>query len=208
MFKLKSLLVIGVSALIAGTAVGFSSGLSASDNGASAAAPTMSAPGTASAIDRTRKSDRLPVARNARGEQKTVTAVEIVGLRDVAIIYRDREGRVLFSQDPQGNTTVVTRGFVLPDVTVRDAPRGGAAPVAIDAPAKAKPAQPTVDSREPNRPLGVGPQNGGRQNTERRPRIPEGCEPAASPIAAPQLSHILSKCLVEAPVPVKLAALN
>lgn len=49
---------------------------------------------------------------------------------------------------------------------------------------------PTVDSRDQPKPVGVAPQN------ERRPRIPEGCDAAASPIASPQLGRILSKCLV------------
>lgn len=50
---------------------------------------------------------------------------------------------------------------------------------------------PTVDSRDQPKPVGVAP-----QSNERRPRIPEGCDAAASPIASPQLGRILSKCLV------------
>jgi hypothetical protein len=50
--------------------------------------------------------------------------------------------------------------------------------------------KPTVDSRDQPTPVGVAPQN------ERRPRIPEGCDAAASPIASPQLGRILSKCMV------------
>jgi hypothetical protein len=197
MFKLKSLLTVGISALVAGAVVGFSGELSARLAGVSAGAKTA-----AMSVDRTQKSDRLMKAQTARGESRTISAVEVVGIRDAAIIYRDRDGRVLFQSDPLSNATLVTKGVVLPEVTVREAADSAVRSVTTNVPAKAKPAQPTVDSREQRKPTGVAP-----QTNERRPRIPEGCDAAASPIAAPQLSHILSKCLVEAPTSVKVASL-
>jgi hypothetical protein len=51
--------------------------------------------------------------------------------------------------------------------------------------------KPTVDSRDQPKPAGIAP-----QSNEGRPRIPEGCDAAASPIASPELGRILSKCLV------------
>jgi hypothetical protein len=74
-------------------------------------------------------------------------------------------------------------------VTVRDKAGSAVRSVTNNAP-KPKP-NPTVDSRDQRKPVGVAP-----QSNERPPRIPEGCDAAASPIASPQLGRILSKCLV------------
>lgn len=200
MIKLKYLFVLGVSALVAGTAVGFSSDLSS--GGVERAGASAGTKVAAASVDRTRKSDRLAAGAATRGEPRTIAAVEVVGIRDAAIIYRDRDGRVLYQTDPLTNATLVTKGVVLPEVTVRETPVSPVRPITTDVP-KAKPAQPTVNSREQRQ-----PSRGVPQNETRRPRIPEGCDPAASPIAAPQLAHILSKCLVAAPSPVKLASLN
>lgn len=184
MFKLKSLLVIGISALIAGAAVGFSGDLSARFVGVADA--SAGAKGVVTSVDRTRKSDRLTATQAARKEAHTISAVEVVGIRDAAIIYRDRDGRVLYHSDPLRNATLVMKGVVLPEVTVRDT-AGSAVRSVTNVPKT----NPTVDSRDQNKPAGIAP-----QSNERRPRVPEGCDAAASPIAAPQLSHILSKCLV------------
>jgi hypothetical protein len=72
-------------------------------------------------------------------------------------------------------------------LTVRDKTGSAARSVTNNAPKT----NPTVDSRDQPKPVGVAP-----QSNERRPRIPEGCDAAASPIASPQLGRILSKCLV------------
>ncbi len=198
MLKLKPLLVVGISALVAGAAVGFSGDLSSGvlrDAAASADVKTALV-----SVNRTQKSDRLTIGRQGPGDRHTISAVEVVGIRDAAIIYRDRDGRVLFKTDPLTNATLVTRGVVLPEVTVRETSRSTVQPVTTSVPATHKPAEPTVDSRDQRKPAGAAPQK------SERPRIPEGCDPAASPIAAPQLSHILSKCLVEAPTTIKLAS--
>ncbi|MGZ8369311.1 MAG: hypothetical protein ACXWVK_11560, partial [Rhodoplanes sp.] len=138
MFKRKSLFVIGISALIAGAAVGFSGQIGTRFVGvadASAGAKVSATP-----IDRTQKSDRLTAAQTARGEPRTISAVEVVGIRDAAIIYRDRDGRVLYQSDPLSNATLVTKGVVLPEVTVRDTANSAVRPVTTTVPAKAKPA--------------------------------------------------------------------
>jgi hypothetical protein len=197
MFKLKSLLVIGVSALIAGTAVSFFSDLGSGVLGSTAGAAVRS-PVAVTSVDRTRKSDRLTVAQQTRNETRAISAVEVVGISNTAIIYRDRDGRVLYKSDPLNNATLVTKGVVLPEVTVRETAGSAVKPVTTTVPVKTKP----VDSAERRAPTGNAPQNG-----ERRTRVPEGCDAAASPIAAPQLSHILSKCLVAAPTAVKVASL-
>ena len=132
MFKLKSLLVIGTSAFIAGAAVSFSGDLSARFVGVADA--SAGAKAAVTSVDRTRKSDRLMVTQTVR----------------------DKAGSAVRS-------------------VTNNAPK----------------TNPTVDSRDQRKPVGVAP-----QSNERRPRIPEGCDAAASPIASPQLAHILSKCLV------------
>ncbi|RAI34502.1 hypothetical protein [Rhodoplanes roseus] len=196
MCKTKILSVVGVSAIIAWALVAVGGEPVFGGNGAEAAARTAA---LAAPIDRTRKSDRLPTAATTRPEAKIISTVEVVGVRDATIIYRDRDGRVLYKSDPLTNATVVTKGVVLPEVTVRETQGSPVRPVATDAipPRPAMPNQPAASSNEMPKPAGA------------RPRIPEGCDPAASPIAAPQLAHILSKCLVEAPTTtnVKLASL-
>lgn len=70
-------------------------------------------------INRNPKTDALPkVASNEA--PKRITAVEVVGVEDAAIIYRDRDGNVLFKTDPVSNVTIVTKGVVLPEVTIRE----------------------------------------------------------------------------------------
>jgi len=191
MTKLKTLLVISISALVAGTAVSFSGALSARDSEAS-----VSRAAIAMTVDRTRKSDRLVIG-TARNEARPIATVEVVGVRDTAIVYRDRDGRLLYRSDPLNNATLITKGVVLPEVTIREAPGRAVQPVTTSVPAKVAP----VDSADRR-------QSPSRQNGEaKRTRIPEGCDAAASPIAAPQMAHILSKCLVALPSSVKVASL-
>jgi hypothetical protein len=73
----------------------------------------------ADGIDRTRKGDRLVAPRPAE-EQAKVVIVEVVGVRDTAIVYRDRAGHVLFRTDPVANVTVIAKDVLLPQVTVRE----------------------------------------------------------------------------------------
>ena len=74
--------------------------------------------GTSATVDRTNKGDRLAAPRaNVRSR---VAVVEVVGVSDTAIVYRDREGRVLFRTDPVANVTVITKDVELPEVTVRE----------------------------------------------------------------------------------------
>src|SRR5690242_9749973 len=118
------------------------------------------------AVNRAAKSDRMAPPRLHRGAESTVSTVEVIGIRDATIVYRDRDGRVLFQTDPLSNVTVISRGFVLPQLTVRETSRSPAAPV--EAP---------------------------RQTHQTRPVIPVGCEPVASPIAQPTLAHLTGRCL-------------
>ncbi|HUI95940.1 MAG TPA: hypothetical protein VLX44_09330, partial [Xanthobacteraceae bacterium] len=56
-------------------------------------------------VNRAAKGDRL-VPPRLLGADRTVATVEVVGIHDAAIVYRDRGGRVLFETDPLSNVTV------------------------------------------------------------------------------------------------------
>lgn len=191
MSKLKTLFVIGISALVAGTAVGFSSSLNARDSRATEARDAIAA-----TVNRTQKSDRLVISATT-SEARPIATVEVVGVRDAAIVYRDRDGRLLYRSDPLNNATLITKGVVLPEVTIREAPGRAVQPVTTTVPTKKIAPVESADRR----------QTPGARNEPRRTRIPEGCDAAASPIAAPQMAHILSKCLVSAPSSFQVASL-
>jgi hypothetical protein len=70
-------------------------------------------------INRENKTNALPapLVSQPRIEIKTV---EVVGIRNAAIVYRDRDGNILFRTDPVANVTVVAKNVELPEVTIRD----------------------------------------------------------------------------------------
>jgi hypothetical protein len=78
----------------------------------------------ATIVDRTRKGD-LPALRAYDDQTRAVADVEVIGLQDSTVIYRDAAGRVLFRADPATRTTTVAKGAVLPAITIRgtDRPR-------------------------------------------------------------------------------------
>lgn len=199
MCLIKTSLIIGTSAVIAAALVGLPSefGLGSARGSGAVSAPQA----TAASINRSQKSDRSAIATTAQDQVRNITTVEVVGLRDAAIVYRDREGRVLYQTDPLTNVTMISKGVVLPEITVRETASSAVRPVATQV-------QPTTVRTE-NRPTASSrdPQPQPASLPEKRKPIPEGCDPAASPIAAPQMAQILSKCMVEIPTNVKLASL-
>jgi hypothetical protein len=74
---------------------------------------------TGTSVNRERKGDALPrsVAPQTRNK---ITTVEVVGVRNATIVYRDRSGNILFQTDPLTNVTVVTKNVELPEVTIRE----------------------------------------------------------------------------------------
>lgn len=70
-------------------------------------------------INRTGKGDKLPV-NSAAQTLNEIKSVEVIGLRGAAVVYRDRNGNVLFRTDPLENVTVVTKNVELPEVTIRE----------------------------------------------------------------------------------------
>jgi hypothetical protein len=117
-------------------------------------------------VNRATKSDRLMLPPNQSQAKRTVATVEVVGVHDTAIIYRDRDGNVLFQTDPVSNVTVITKGFVVPQLTLRDTPQSNPSPI-IETP----------------------------HNLDAAPKLPIGCEPPASPIAEPALARLPGRCL-------------
>src|SRR6266542_4489690 len=105
--------------------------------------------------DRSVKGNRRASPRRENSRTRIGT-VEIVGLRDTAIVYRDREGRILFGNDPLTNTTIAAKNLDLPEVTVRDPDAVAVRPVPVEASPRAE-----------------------------RPRLPIGCDPSVGPLAGP-----------------------
>jgi hypothetical protein len=81
-------------------------------------APETTKAAASHTINRAAKADRHAVTSMASTPLQ-VTAVEVVGVGEVAVVYRDRDGNVLFLTDPARNVTVVAKDVVLPEVTVR-----------------------------------------------------------------------------------------
>jgi hypothetical protein len=130
-----------------------------------AARASLAADNNHQTVNRAIKADRMALPRAPTGGDHLVTTVEVVGVRDAAIVYRDRDGRVLFQTDPLSNVTVISKGFVLPQLTVRETPQSKPAPVVVP------------------------------HNLDAAPAMPVGCDPVASPIAEPALARVTGRCL-------------
>ena len=79
------------------------------------------------------KADRIVAPRTNTGSDHKLVTIEVVGVQGAAIVYRDRGGRVLFQTDPLANVTVISKGFALPQVTVRETSRSTPVPHNLDA---------------------------------------------------------------------------
>jgi len=136
--------------------------------GNSVSATAMVEPVVANTIDRSLKGDRLTPAPQAKDAAKNsqIAVVEVVGIRDAAVVYRDRSGRELFRTDPIANVTIVAKGFVLPQVTIKESDQAEVKEVPVETP------------RPPFSPQPV-----------------DGCEGVVSPFTAPSLSYIVGRCL-------------
>jgi len=136
---------------------------------------------TATAINRTHKSDALPTpAAAVQPSQHRVAVIEVVGVRDASIVYRDREGQVLFRTDPLSNVTVVVKDTVLPEVTVRE----------------------TVRTKVEQVPLGS------RDLPAKKPVAPAGCESALGPIESQSPAATIDRCISDAGTLTKYSAVG
>jgi hypothetical protein len=134
-----------------------------------------SAPVTLYDVNRAGKGDRISAARSSV-QSKDIATVEVVGLRNAAVVYRDEKGRVLFRVDPVSNATVISKNVVLPEVTIKE------------------------NYRSPVRTLPVE-----TNNTPSKP-IPDGCDPAFSPLAVK--ANVTGRCVASRDVPTRMAALQ
>jgi hypothetical protein len=141
-----------------------------------------------------RKGDRLATAQVTESRPE-IAAVEVVGLRSAAIVYRDREGRELFRTDSASNITTVSKGVTLPEVTIRRHAGSTVRPVPVEIRDQAQ--------QERNE------QDGDRTRTSKpqRAKVPMGCEPSFSPVAQPQLAHHTGRCMAAAPAWTQVAEL-
>jgi hypothetical protein len=119
-------------------------------------------------VNRAGKSDALPVA-DRRQESVPIKTVEVVGVRDASIVYRDRAGNVLFQTDPLANVTVVTKNLDLPEVTIRESDASKVERVPLQ--------KPKPESRD--------------NNTKR----PHGCESAFARPSPEPLTRLASRCV-------------
>jgi len=121
---------------------------------------------TADQLDRAHKGDRLASPKRSGAQDRSVvTTVEVVGVRDTAIVYRNRDGSILFRTDPVANVTIVAKDATLPEVTVREHSQA-------------------VPQKVPVKTLREG---------DKDKRL-EGCDPLVSPLAGP-LSQVPSRCI-------------
>lgn len=121
-------------------------------------------------INRSIKGDRSPAATTLASSKRQITTVEVVGLDQAAIIYRDRDGRELFRTDPLQNQTVVMRGVTLPAVTVKQTEAASAPSVVVQ--------QPKANVE---------------QKTTRDHKLLDGCEQSVSPLAT--TSSLRARCV-------------
>lgn len=155
---------------------------------------TVLAPKQDILVDRQLKGDKVAAAVRRQNQQpaeasRSIATVEVVGLEQAAIVYRDRDGRVLYRTDPVENATVVVRGVTLPQVTIRQAPQKPITPVVLTPPQPSTPAKPEEASKP-------------------RQKLPDGCEAAASPLSASGNSLVRARCFTELGPRTKVALLD
>lgn len=75
---------------------------------------------TGLSVDRRGRTDPMPPASGEPRTPRQIRSVEVIGIRNTAIVYRDASGDLLYRSDPVANVTVVAKDVVLPEVTIRD----------------------------------------------------------------------------------------
>jgi hypothetical protein len=170
----------GLAGAIAAGAILTSAALAAGINPFQSASVSQTPPTQRAQINRAGKTDSLPAVA-AQQAPKRITTVEVVGIEDTAIVYRDRDGRVLFKTDPVSNVTVVTKGVVLPEVTIREV--AGSQVQRLPA----ETVRPTLSPTTPG----------------------DGCESSVTAHTGPaDLARVPSRCVTQLPAKSNVAALN
>ena len=140
--------------------------------------------------ERSHKGDRLaPPA--ASGRKVVVSVIEVVGARRTSVVYRDRDGHVLFRSDPLRHVTVAVKNAVLPQVTIHEDQNTRAAPQKTPVAPQNSHVAPVSDPDAASDPGPLAP----------------GCDSAVSPLAAPLLARKPSRCLASLDGVAKRAAL-
>jgi hypothetical protein len=142
-------------------------------------------------VNREAKTDKLPVNEVATQKQK-ISVIEVIGVSDAAVVYRDRSGQMLFKTDPMSNVTVVAKNSVLPEITVRETEANEVLPVPVELPQK-----PAAVREIPN----DGPASAPK-------RMTEGCESAFSSFLVPSQSKVARRCVSSIESETKLSSLN
>jgi hypothetical protein len=115
-------------------ATGFAAALAVSLWGSEAVLSSANLPAASTTV--ARKGDALKPRAPIAQTQK-VSTVELVGVQDVTVVLRSADGRVLYRNDQANSLTVVSKGVVLPQVTIREGAQGsdpGASPAAVRPP--------------------------------------------------------------------------
>lgn len=118
------------------------------------------------------KGDRLAVP-SRRVDRTTVSTIEVIGLTQATVVFKDRNGAVLFQADSMTGTTTVARDVDLPVVTLKEEP--------APAPVVQRPA-PKQEGSNPPAPQG------------RKTRT-VGCEAALSTLVRNEASSVPGMCL-------------
>jgi hypothetical protein len=116
------------------------------------------------------KSDRV-AAPVAASERKSVSVVELVGVSQVKVVLKDASGNVLFTSDPQSNTTYFSKDTDLPVITLKEESAS------------------SVTSRPVTR------QSGDNSDAPKRRGQPHGCIGAVSPLAQAGKEAAASLCV-------------
>jgi hypothetical protein len=140
--------------------------------------------GQSGQINRGNKGDSLPKSANS-GTPRRITTVEVVGVENTAIVYRDRDGNVLFKTDPVSNVTMVAKDVQLPEVTIRELASSNVQIVAIE---DLRPTlSPTLSPTAPG----------------------DGCEPSVPAYAGNEkFSQEPSRCITAQPASTSIASVN
>ncbi len=136
--------------------------------------------GQSGQINRGNKGDSLPKSANS-GTPRRITTVEVVGIENTAVVYRDRDGNVLFKTDPVSNVTMVAKDVQLPEVTIRELANSNVQIVAIEG------LRPTLSPTAPG----------------------DGCEPSVPVYAGNEkYSREPSRCITAQPTSTSIASVN
>lgn len=119
-------------------------------------------------VTRPAKGNRLLPSRPGSNRMRIV-GVEIIGLDDAAILYRDRKGKILFRNDPLTSTTVIAKNVELPEVTILDRHDIAVPKSAITPP------------------------------SAQGSKLPIGCDPAFGPLVDTPLRTLTGRCMTEGP---------